>query len=271
MVTNEKMELTSTRSSKASHWEAFLNVLPFAVFGVVCMIGKIRVPWIGIYVSLTFYFFVLLGLLIGLVKGAPRWTYSYLGWSLVFAWHWSNMNTYGLKIFGFQINHWSWQMWPPFFVATGIALLWTRSLHPLRQLVRGIWQDWTLASLMMYTFVAFTGLIYDENHHPLLFLFMTLSTITISIAAWIYLSSTDIKKNFVSLLAGFVLALSITWICNSTWDWYTFYGLPRPAAVAWYVTIFRSSIMVLFWGLILFWPALLGLVRRAGNNRRVAQ
>jgi hypothetical protein len=68
MVTNERMELTSTRSNKASHWEAFLSALPFAIFGVVCMIGKIRVPWVGIYVSLTFYFFVLLGLLIGLVK-----------------------------------------------------------------------------------------------------------------------------------------------------------------------------------------------------------
>lgn len=85
MVTNEKMEPAATQSVKASHWEASLSALPFAIFGVVCMIGKIRVPWVGIYVYLTFYIFVLLGLLIGLVKAFPRWAYSYLGWSLVYA------------------------------------------------------------------------------------------------------------------------------------------------------------------------------------------
>jgi hypothetical protein len=80
MVSNEKVESTLTSNVRSSRWEAFLSALPFAAFGVVCMMGKIRVPWIGIYGYLTFYLFVLLGLLTGLVKAFPRWAYSYLGW-----------------------------------------------------------------------------------------------------------------------------------------------------------------------------------------------
>jgi len=267
MVTKENIEPKEVTGRSVSYWDALIGTLPFILFGIASIIGKLRLPFWVNYADLVFYVIVLLGLLIGLIKGVPRWTYSYLGWSLVFAWWWSSMGTYGLKIFGFQINYWTWQIWPPLLVAIGIALIWTRSLHPLRQLILNIWQDWTLASFMMYAFIAFMGLIYDENHHPLLFLFMTLSTIVISIAAWAYLSSTNLKKNITSLLLGFVLSLSITWICESTWDWYAYYGFPRPTAVVWYLMIFKAGIIG---GLILFWPALVGAVRRAVNNRRVA-
>lgn len=270
MVIQENARSKEITSEVTNHWDALIGTLPFVFFGIVSMIGKLIIPFSGIYISLVFYAIVLLGLLIGLIKGAPRWAYSYLGWSLVFAWHWSNMTTYGLKIFGFQINHWSWQMWPPLFVAIGIALLWTRSLHPLRQLLLNVWRDWTLASFMMYVFFAHLAFIYDENHHPLLFLFMTLSIITMSTAAWIYLSSTDRKKSVVSLLSGFVLALGIDWICWSTWDWYAYTGYPRPSAVAWYVSVFRSSLIVLFWALILFSPALLELVKRSIKKHETA-
>lgn len=270
MVTQESVKPKKITSRVASHWNALIGTLPFVLFGLASIIGKFMRPFSGIYISLAFYAIVLLGLLIGLIKRAPRWTYSYLGWSLIFALHWSNMTTYGLKIFGFQINHWSWQMWPPFFVAIGIALLWTRSLHPLRQLILNIWHDWTLASFMMYVFFAHLAFIYDENHHPLLFLFMTLSIITMSIAAWIYLSSSDRKKSVMSLLSGFVLALGIDWICWSTWDWYAYTGYPRPAAVAWYVSVFRSSLIFLLWVLILFWPALLELVKRSIKKHEAA-
>jgi hypothetical protein len=121
MATNENLESQLKADESTLYWDALAGVLPFALFGIASMIGKLRIPFLGIYADLVFYVIVLLGLLIGLIKGVPRWTYSYLGWSLVFAFWWSNMGTPGLKIFGFQINYWTWQIWTPFLAAIGIA------------------------------------------------------------------------------------------------------------------------------------------------------
>ena len=268
MVTQENVKSKETTGGVTNHWDALIGTLPFVLFGIASMIGKFRLPFVGIYADLVFYVIVLLGLLIGLIKGVPRWTYSYLGWSLVFAWWWSSMGTYGLKIFGFQINYWTWQIWPPLFVAIGIALLWTRSLHPLQQLVRNIWQDWTLLSLAMYTFIGWMALLYDENHHPYLFGFMTASTLVVSGGAWFFLRGRQTRKRIIALLSSFVAMAIIGAISEATWDWRAYHGLPPQPPVAWYISVLRILVIGTFWVMILFWPALVGLVRRAFNNRR---
>jgi len=270
MVTNEKVETEASTAGGASHWDALIGALPFALFGVVCMIGKIRVPWIGIYADLIFYFFVLLGLLTGLIKAFPRWAYSYLGWSLVFAWWYSNMGTNGLSIFGFQIDYWNWQIWIPLLATLGITLLWTRSLHPLRQLVRGIWQDWTLLSLAIYAFVAFASLIYDENHHPYLFAFMAATTITVCLAVWGFLKSDSSWKRVVSLLAGFVTALVLSNISYATQNYAGYYNLPPSPPQPWYTAFDGVIVWTLLYSGIMFWPVVIGLARRAVNNRKAA-
>lgn len=269
MAAKENVEPKEVTSGKISHWDALIGTLPFMLFGIASMIGKLRLPFWGIYADLVFYVIVLLGLLMGLIKGVPRWTYSYLGWSLVFAWWWSNMGTYGLTIFGFRIDYWTWRIWIPLLAAFGIALLWTRSLHPLRQLVRGIWQDWTLLSFAMYAFVGWMALIYDENHHPYLFAFMIGSTLAVSGGAWFFLRERKTRKRIIALLSGFMAVAIIGAISEATWDWRAYYGVPEPPPVAWYVSALRIILMLLFWGLILFWPALVGLARRAANNRRM--
>lgn len=270
MVTNEKKDPASTRSGKASHWEAFLSALPFALFGVVCMIGKIRVPWIGIYVSLTFYFFVLLGLLIGLVKAFPRWAYSYLGWSLVFAWWWTNMHTTGLRIFGYTMGDegWGWRIWYPLLITIGIALLWTRSIRVFRQLISGIWQDWTLLSLAMYTFVGWMMLIYDENHSPYLYIFMTASTLVVSGGAWAFLRSTTVRNRVIVLLSSFLISAIISWICDATWDWNAYYGIPPAPPQPFFTRMMGIIAMIAIWLAIMFWPALIGLVRHIINDQQ---
>jgi len=268
MVKQENVRSKEVTSGVINHWAALIGTLPFVLFGIASMIGKLRLPFWGIYVDLIFYVIVLLGLLIGLIKGVPRWTYSYLGWSLVIAWWWSNMGTVGLKIFGFQINHWTWQIWPPLFAAIGIALLWMRSFHPLRQLVRGIWQDWTLLSLAMYAFVGWMALIYDENHHPYLFGFMTASTLVVSGGAWFFLRGRQTRKRIIALLSSFVAMAIIGAISEATWDWRAYHGLPPQPPVAWYISVLRILVIGTFWVIIIFWPALVGLARRAFNNRR---
>jgi hypothetical protein len=263
MDMNEQTESKSVIEGGTSHWDALIGTLPFVLFGIASMIGKIQIPFWGIYAGLAFYAMVLLGFLMGLIKGVPRWTYSYLGWCLVFSWWWSSMGTPGLKIFGFQMNYWSWQIWPPMLMTIAIALLWTRSLLPLRQLARGIWQDWTLLSLAMYTFVGWMALIYDENRHPYLFAFMIGSTLAISAGAWFFLHARQTRNQIIALLSGFMTVAIIGAINEATWDWHAYYGFPEPPAVAWYVSALRIMVIFAVWTSILFWPALIGLVRRS--------
>lgn len=268
MVTNEKMEPAYTRSIKASYWETFLSVLPFAVFGIVSMIGKIRVPWVGTYAQLTFYFFVLLGLLIGLVKGFPRWTYSYLGWSLVFAWWWTNMYTRGLKLFGYTFGDeaWGWRAWAPLFITVAIAILLTRSIHPLRKLVLGIWQDWTLLSLAMYSFVGFMMLLYDEVRSPYTIAFMIASTLLISASVWIFMRSESHLHRLGILLGGFFTGLLMDRVVAATWDFNAYYGMPAQPPMPWYGTLLEIVFFTILWSPIIWLPALVGLFKSTFNK-----
>jgi hypothetical protein len=266
MDMNGQTESKSVIKGGTSHWDALIATLPFVLFGIACLIGKIRVPFWGIYADLAFYAIVLLGLLIGLIKGVPGWSYSYLGWSLVFGWWWSSMGTEGLKIFGFQIDYWTWQIWPPLLVTIGVALLWTRSLLPLRQLVRGIWQDWTLLSLAMYAFLGFLMLPYDENHSPYLIGFMIVSTLTISASVWAFMRSPKPSVRLLTLLTGFFLALAIDRVCETTWDFAGYYGLPATPPAPWYDSIFEIMVITVVWGGLLIWPALISLVRHSRSS-----
>lgn len=268
MVTNEKVEQELSTSVRSSHWEAFLSALPFAVFGVVCMIGKIRVPWVGIYVYLAFYLFVLLGLLIGLVKAFPRWAYSYLGWSLVFAWWWTNMYTRGLKLFGhtFGDEAWGWRVWVPLFITVGFAILLTRSIRPLRELAIGIWQDWTLLSLTLYSFVGLVILLYDEVRSPYTIAFMTASTLVICASVWIFMRSANRVHRIITLLAGFFAGLILDRICAATWDFNAYYGLPTQPPMPLYNSLLEIIFFTVLWSPIVWLPALIGLFKSTFNK-----
>ncbi|MBU2610798.1 MAG: hypothetical protein KJ606_07630 [Chloroflexi bacterium] len=246
---------------KSSKWEAFLGMLPFLAFGLVSMMSKVPQPFLDVNLFLGFYVLALVGLLIGWVRGFPLWSYSYLGWSLVFAWWWTNMRTNGFRLFGFPILDWGGRIWLPLAATAIIALLWTRSLQPLKAFFTGIWQDWTRLSLALYTFLAFVWLLYDENHHPYLLLFMLASTLSISASVWFFLRSDRALRRTFSLLAGFAGMAIINGICEATWDYRAYYGLPNVPH-PWYLTIWRGFMIFSFYAVILLWPALLGWLRR---------
>ena len=271
MVTNGKVDPKSVVDGGTSHWDALVGALPFAFFGIASILSRTRYPF-NAYSYLAFYAAVLLGLLIGMIKGFPRWTYSYLGWSLVFAWWWTNMYTNGLQIFGYTMGNegWGWRIWYPLLITITVAILWTRSLHPLRQLVRGIWQDWTLLSLSIYAFVAFASLIYDENHHPYLFAFIAATTIAVCLAVWGFLKSDSSWKRVVSLLAGFVTALVLSNISYVTQNYAGYYNLPPSPPQPWYTVFDGVIVWTLLYSGIMFWPVVIGLARRAVNNRKAA-
>lgn len=272
MVTNRKTEPASTHSIKASHEEAFLSALPFAAFGVICMIDKATVPWIGTHAYLLFYLYVLLGLLIGLMKACPRWTYSYLGWSLVYAWWWTTMSTSGLKFFGYTISNeaWGWRAWYPLLITFGIAILLARSIRPLQKLVLGIWQDWTLLSLTLYSFVGFVMLLYDEVHSPYLFAFMTVSTLLISASVWVFMKSANHFHRLGILLGSFFISLILDRICAATWDFNAYYGFPAQPATPWYNSLLEIIFYTVLWSPIVWLPALVGLFKSTFNKEQTS-
>jgi hypothetical protein len=250
MTVKNEYYLPSTR------WQAFIGSLPFLAFGIVSMIDKMDHvnPFRDLYLYLTFCFLVAVGLLIGWIRGFPLWSYSYLGWSVFILWIGSSG----------RINRIS--LAPPIMLMFGImvlvALLWTRSLNPIKNLFREIWNDWTRLSLFMYTFIAFVFLIYDENHHPYLLIFMAASTLAVSAGAWFFFRSSHLIGRIVSIFGGFISSNVIGQICESTWDAQAYYNLPEGTPSPWYITIFRAAMIFSFLAAILLWPAIISLFHR---------
>jgi len=251
-------------SSPSSRRMALMGALPFLAYGMASMLGKLTFDRLhpAIYIWMGLYGFILIGLLIGWVKGFPCWVYAYLSWALVLAWYWSNFSMQGLKIMGYTF---------PFYVPWGwlaldgmilIALAWTRSLRPVKQFFVGIWNDWTRLSFILFVFPAWLACMYDENHSPYLLLFMLGSTLAFTIGAYIFARLANSLLRILCLLTGTLVALGINWICDSTWDFATYYHLP-PSNEPWYMAIFRWSIALAFIALFLLGPALLPLIRKS--------
>ena len=267
-VANEKN--TMIMDGQTGNLAFFVGVLPFILFGIASMFNA-AFPYYFVVIYMIFYLLVLIGTMFGLTKGVPHWTYGYLGWSMVMAWWWAGLSINALRGSDFPIVYnqrfglWSWL---PLLLAIAIALLWSRSFRPLQKLIRNIWQHWTHLSLMMFTFVAFTQLIYDENHHPFLVVFILGSTLCVSIGAWLFLRSTTTLQRATSLIAGFVFASVVGSISYATWDWATYYGFPLTTPEPWYVAAEKAFLISPIWIAVLFWPVLIGLTRQIFDRRK---
>lgn len=255
MSTKNEYIVPSTR------WQAFVGTLPFLAFGIVQMIDKMDLYYAprSTFADLAFYGLALTGLLIGWIRGFPLWSYSYLGWSLVFAWFWTDMSIDG--------TNWGYWIWLPVGIMALLALLWTHSRDPLKKLARDIWNDWTRLTLAMFSM---GGLIFcggGEDHHPQWLLFSIAATLIVCIGAWCFLRSSTLIGRVLSIAVSFILSAVPMGISYLTWDWRAYYGL--PPAKSWRGNLGVAPIGVLFWLLILFWPALIALIH-CFTNRRTA-
>ncbi len=249
-----KMSTQIEYISPSTQWQAFIGALPFFAFGIAGMIGKVDHLFIPPVhdVEMVVYLLALSGLLVGWIRRFPLWSYGYLGWSLLIAWFNTNSIIYGVD--------WGYRIWIPFGIAILIALLWTRSLDPLKKFFRDIWNDWTRLTFVMYAIGAFVSLIYDENHHPYLLLFMAVATLIVTAGAWFFLRSSNMIGRILSIVVSFIAASVPMGISYLTWDWRAYYGL--PTSETWYDNLGVAPIGILFWLLILFWPALIALIHR---------
>jgi hypothetical protein len=247
--------------SQSTRWEAFIGTLPFLAFGIVSIIDKVDLNYdhLSIYTYLAFYILSLSGLLISWVRELPLWSYGYLGWVLVFTWWWSNASINGIYL-GYII-------WAFLGLVVLIALSRTRSLNRITRLFRIISRDWTRLSLAIYAFISFVYLIYDENHHPYLLIFMSASTVIISAGVWFFLRSASLKGRVLSIWGGFIVSHFIGQLCDNTWDAAAYYGLP-DVSTPWYMTVFRTFMILSVFSVLLLWPAAIGVCQQLIRSQK---
>jgi hypothetical protein len=258
-------ETTETWVGRRSSWGAALvGALPFLLFGLAYLLdgfaelgghnrltfnlldGSLNLPAIIFTPQMGVYFICALGLLIGVLKGFPRWSYAYLGMSLYFGWSYNNQNYYGL--------FYKWWVWIPLFVAIVLGLLLTRSLQPLARLFQGAWNDWTRLSFSLYALALpmLTVIFFDEDWGAFQLYGLFFDTVLLAAVAVAYMRSRTTLGRVLSLQAA-VLVLVVKGLLLG--GWFNFGKYPR--------LLFGPAFLfiIIYFGFLLL-PAVIGLLRR---------
>jgi hypothetical protein len=119
----------------------------------------------------------------------------------------------------------------------------------------------------MFALGAWIFLLYDENHHPYLLVLMAGTTLAIAGGVWLFLRSSSVKVRILSTVGSFLAAAILGGIAWGTWSWHDYYGIPNTST--WFEDLGRSLIGTVFWIGILYWPALIGLIRRIVTRRTI--
>ena len=235
--------------SPSTRRQALIGALPFLAFGIATMIFEAdrNFPFKSDHITLALYTLALTGLLAGWVRGFPLWSYGYLGWALVLS------GTGHVSAFGVP---WGRQVWIPFGIVILVALLWTRSLNPIKKFFKDIWNDWSRLVLTTFALISWVVLIYDENHHPWLMAFIFGATLAAAAGAWFFLRSSSLKGRIFSVTGSFIAAVVLGSLSWSTGNWRASYGW--PTADPWYEALFEAAPLLLIWFLILFWSGIIG-------------
>jgi hypothetical protein len=169
--------------------------------------------------SLSQFFLALLIILppvfyaVGWVKGFPAWSYPYIAHVLQWSSYMTQAATPGLRIFNYTFGPrdlWGWRAWIPFALATGIALLISRSFIPLLNLIEDSRQDWTrytfgiLGFFPMWVFMSFDGLgrLYSLY-------FMVCLAVAMPVTAFTYLRSRSTRKRAAALSVGIFISVLV--------------------------------------------------------------
>lgn len=257
-------ELTETWVGRRTPWGgALVGALPFLLFGLANFLDGFAE--LGGYNRLAFnlldrslnhpaiiltpltgvYLVSALGLLFGLLKGFPRWSYAYLGMSLYFGWSLNNQNYYGV--------FYKWWVWLPSFAAIVLGLLLARSLRPLARLIQGAWNDWTRLSFALYAFALpmFTLVFFDEDWGVFQLYGLLFDTVLLAAVAVAFLRSRTTLGRVLSLEAA-VLILVVKLVLGGGYP-----SFDEPLRVLYFWFLF----VVIYFGFLLL-PAMIGLLRR---------
>ena len=248
---------------RTSWGAALVGALPLLLFGLAALLdgftelgghsrpafilldGTQNRPYIPFTAPMGVYLFCLLGLLVGVIKGFPRWSYAYLGISIFFAYYYFSGSFYG-------VNYSAWAR-ILFFAAIILGLLLARSLKPLVSLLRGSWNDWTRLSFALYAFgPPFLMLLFFEEDWEISHLYgLLFDTLLLTAGAVAFLRSRTILSRVLSLQAA-VLVLVVKGLLGG---WGPSSGDPLR------MLYFAFSFSIIFFGFLLL-PALIGLLKR---------
>ena len=264
---------------------SIIFLLPFltVLFGLLAAAG-VSLPAVLDHVVIALFLgAVLLSLGLAIVKGMPRWSLSYLGFSLMLAiilsgydrlWGWQYPLFTGL--FGPR-SYWSipvrigyvavFQIIILFSVFVGALIL--VNLLRLVPHTRGVWQrirtDWTQLSFLLYGGLVFSiVLVFDEYHHDQVWRFMAWSCL--ALGAWFYLRARSQKRRILALVCGATGAMWIValakWVLIPLQKWPTGYPVSPSEVTRWVEagSAVIGSVVIL---LMLLAPALLNLLPRA--------
>ena len=239
----------------------------------LALVGWPGLPtWWHLGLILGAYLFVLVGLLAGWIQGFARWSYAFLGYTLIFALWLSSVSTPDLRLLGYTFGRhevWGGRAWLGLAAVAVAALLWTRSLRPLGRFFTGIWRDWTCLSFALYgtsPFVIWT--LFDEVHLPYRLPFLVVSALCLTGGALVFMRAPTPARRALSLLAG----LSAAWLI-STAALSAYWNGPRVPGLApftWWRTALPMAVAGVVALALLLTPAALGLLRRGMRALRAA-
>jgi hypothetical protein len=256
---------------RPSSWGQTTVALALYVVPVIwAVLGFVLSPWLNQHVSETavkviapIWALILVGsflavLFAGWVKGFPRWAFPYWGFALVFSKIMVNAATPGLPFFAGN-ELWGWRAWVPTMTVAVLAMLLTRVVRPLRQLVTGAWLDWTRLSFGFYGCVIWFLLVaFDETHGlgPVMLALM----LPLALGALAYMRSRQIWARLISLLAGALLCwTAASLVLAHYWDGRQLFWMSEPGS--WAETMSSMVVMGTFLVILLLSPILLGLLR----------
>ncbi len=270
---------------RSSWGETLAGMMPFLMQPIVFLLGSVLAFWvkdppplpepvlitISSVLALIYAGTCMAVLGLSWVKGFPRWCYPYWALGLAFSSLLVGAATPGLRIFGHAFEHdelWGWRAWIPVLVVAVIALLLSRSVRPLRQLVTGIWYDWTRLSFGFYGLLPLALMIvFDEVHgeEP----YVAVLGVILAIGALAYMRSSRTWQRALTLLLG----MTLTWIAATVylaiyWHGRQEFGMLRPGTGYETARGMLNAFGVLV--VLILAPALLGLLRRSAQSIRAS-
>jgi len=253
-------------SSPSSKKEILAGVGLFLFMGLFMAYMKTPYEWgwkgwmspLGKYLFAMNFLIPVTGCAIGWIKGFPRWSYPYVGVSLIHSLSLMNASTPGLSFFGYEIfgrEHWGWRSWVPLGIAIIIALIISRSFRPVKKFFTNGWADWTLFTFGMLGWVLwFFDVSFDDidNQYSRYFI-ISLNIITV-LAAYAYMRSSNTWQRGLSLAIGIVIPVAVASIGSSIYWLENGWGnLAGGATISFFVV------------LVMFSPAFIGFLRHASN------
>jgi len=246
--------------SPATWKEACLGAAPFLAWGAATVLGvRFLRFWIASMVAcLVFFFFAFVW---GWIKGFPRWWFAFPGLLIIISAWMTSMPADNLLFFHNAQGLLGLWAWAPLVIATVVLLF----INPesLGQLLRMIWQDWTLLSFTLYGALAWLSWVFfDENMSPLVPACLAVTELLLALGALAYMRAGRVSTRFLSLLVGMALAwLPVTYANAIYWNGLQAPWMGFPKEWAGVVANLLRSLGIL--ALILLVPALLGLARLA--------